>query len=106
MGEIFLCEECRQRLDLATDEYAIPNRATARSKSQRVYAHARCVEGKVTLLSEIRKMSDMELHRRLQEHLEADIAGLDDETLRRLGLQRIEERGEAEADPRGPRGGR
>ena len=96
MGEIFLYQECRQRMDLATDEYVIPNRATARSKAQWVYSHVKCLEGRESFS----KMSDSEVKRLSCEMLEVHLSGMDAGTLRRLGLQRIE----VSHDPRGPKG--
>jgi hypothetical protein len=46
MAEVFLCQTCHQRLDLKSDEYVVTNKATARTKSQWVYSHVRCVEGR------------------------------------------------------------
>jgi uncharacterized protein YlaI len=46
MAEVFLCQTCHQRLDLKGDEYVVTNKAIARTKSQWVYSHVRCVEGR------------------------------------------------------------
>jgi len=65
---------------LTSDEYVIPNRATARTEAQRVYEHARCAERRVSppTPAEGRKaLLDM-------------IANLTDATLRKLGLRRLE----------------
>ena len=95
MGEIFLCQECHQRVDLATDEYVVSNKATARTKSQWVYSHAKCVEDREPFT----KKTHAEMEEVLHRMLETRIGGMDAEALRRLGLQRIE------GDPRGPKSG-
>lgn len=57
MGEVLLCQECRQPVDLKK-KYVVTNRATARTKGNRVYAHLSCVVGGK---KSIHEMSDMEL---------------------------------------------
>jgi hypothetical protein len=93
LPEIFLCPECRKRVDLQDEEYVIPNRATAKSKAQWIYAHVACSELRIG------DMSDSELERRFQEMLETHLAGLSDERLSELGLQR-RPRPTAESDAR------
>ena len=43
MGEVFLCPECRQPVDLRK-RYVVTNRAAARTKHNRVFAHVNCVK--------------------------------------------------------------
>jgi hypothetical protein len=80
--EILLCPECHERVDLDRDEYVVTNRDTARTRHNRLYAHFGCVRahGK-----SVQDMSDMEaeaVHRRI-------LSELDDATMERLGIQRI-----------------
>jgi len=95
MAEIFLCQECHQRVSLDADEYVIPNRATARTKSQWVYSHAKCVEGHDVSSAGHDVPSAEEAEQLIQKGLELHIARMDAEGLRRLGLQRIESPDEA-----------
>jgi len=85
MGEVFFCQECHQRVDLLADEYTIPNRATARTKAQWVYSHAKCVENREAEGPISTPAMQELLSRMLDDHL----AAKDDAALRRLGLQRI-----------------
>ena len=43
MPEIFICPECKKRVNLQRQDYVITNKATARTKSQCIYAHYSCV---------------------------------------------------------------
>jgi len=87
MAEVFLCQTCHQRLDLKSDEYVVTNKATARTKSQWVYSHVRCVEGRDAPLG----MGATEMETLFRTMLEEHISGMDAAALRRLGLQRIED---------------
>ena len=87
MTEVFLCQTCHQRLDLKSDEYVVTNKATARTKSQWVYSHVRCVEGRDAPLG----MGATEMETLFRTMLEEHISGMDAAALRRLGLQRIED---------------
>ena len=72
MGEVFLCPECREPVDLEK-EYVVTNRATAATKLNRIYAHVACVRGN---MKPIREMSDGELDAAIAELDEHDISML------------------------------
>jgi predicted choloylglycine hydrolase len=73
MGEVLLCQECHQPVNLK-QKNVVTNRATARTHANRVYAHLSCVVGRK---KSVHDMSDMEL--------EAAIAELDRELGRKRG---------------------
>ena len=73
MAEVFLCQTCHQRLDLKSAEYVVTNKATARTKSQWVYSHVRCVEGRDAPPG----MSATEVETLFRTMLEEHISGMD-----------------------------
>jgi len=80
--EILLCPECRERVDLDQQEYVVTNRETARTTDNRLYAHLACVRGKEKPLQDMTGTEVEAIHRRI-------LSELDEETMERLGIQRI-----------------
>jgi hypothetical protein len=93
MPEVLLCQDCRGRLDPDKDEYVVPNRATAKTKAQWVYAHATCAEGSGGFAASMKEKSDAEMEALHKRMMEEHIRGLSDEALRALGLQRTTDQG-------------
>lgn len=81
--EVLLCPECHERVDLDQQEYVVTNRDTARTTHNRLYAHLACVLGKGRPLQDVTDMEVEAVHRRI-------LLELDEETMERLGIQRID----------------
>jgi hypothetical protein len=80
--EVLLCPECHELVDLDQQEYVVTNRDTARTTDNRIYAHLACVRGKTRAVQDMTDMEVEAIHRRI-------LSELDEETMERLGIQRI-----------------